>query len=856
MQVADQTDHITHAVLGGQANISFGISDDPAFFQILSSALYKNPELAMVRETICNAWDAHIDSGRTDRPLTITIDDEKLVIRDYGKGIPKAMIGPIYGVYGASTKKNDGRQTGGFGLGCKSPFAYTDHFEVISYCEGEKTIYNMSKSSAEKMGKPSIVPIASFPTEESGIQVTIPVKQEHGAKRTLQDHINRVIYNGDILATVNGHQPSTIMLNQAEHGFVLLTSNNPWRHHFQESTIFVRYGNVIYPVEFHQEIDGLYRKANAMAKKFSCRLVMQASADSISITPSRESLTMSDLTISTLKELLQNFLGAVLRNFGIQAKQKQILIDGVKAAASNEDVSLFDKLYMSEWRIPGVANTIDAEALYTSDQIALMCTMVGYSDTLQKVSQWLPYVTLYLREMSIQGLVDRGLVQSWLSTAHKTAKDMRSPYMYRYYHGRSDYPEIRLATKWWQKRIVLPLMEKLNKLGLNADKSLYYFGDNVHGMRTYRSNRIPTAVGKLATRNHTRNLISMIKPSLVVCHNHETMQMRLRGNTKPAGTALHLGEYFVLEIPRTKGSAEQVMELLKGLQGVDVFDYTGRTASEQQEYERRAAAAALKRSAAEKTGSAVVKKTGTGLVCFAELLPKGANHIDTQILSNSNPARIKNPEYIVKVSTAMESRRVADRMDQSMAAAVAKLWGSEGAVTNNSGVYDRNREKGVKSVEEYVVKKLADEIISRPELLQHLKFEVSKANAYLHQNCSSYSGANHLTKVYAAMIRYPELHQLVPGYVPLSYEDQLRMIVWEQARSTYPWNRLTEVVAAIETWNNVSLCKEATDVLDKLAGSKHASLLDTDEMKHFLEAHHGVPAVMQKLAAIINLIIN
>lgn len=173
MQVAHQTDFVTHAVLGGKTDISFGISDDPAFFQILSSALYKDPMLAMVRETICNAWDAHIDSGCVDTPLTITLDDEHLIIRDYGKGIPDALIGPIYGVYGASTKKKDGRQTGGFGLGCKSPFAYTDHFEVISHHEGVRTIYRMSKSSAEKMGKPSIVPIASFPTQETGIQVKI-----------------------------------------------------------------------------------------------------------------------------------------------------------------------------------------------------------------------------------------------------------------------------------------------------------------------------------------------------------------------------------------------------------------------------------------------------------------------------------------------------------------------------------------------------------------------------------------------------------------------------------------------------------------------------------------------------------
>src|SRR5690606_14046504 len=175
MLVAHQDDRITHAVIGGKKAINFGISDDPAFFQILSSALYKDPMLAMVRETICNAWDAHIENECTDRPIQITLDDDYLIIKDFGKGIPDNLIGPIYAIYGASTKKNDGRQTGGFGLGCKSPFAYTDHFEVTSCHGGMKTIYNISKSSAGVQGKPTIIPIASFPSNETGIQVKIPL---------------------------------------------------------------------------------------------------------------------------------------------------------------------------------------------------------------------------------------------------------------------------------------------------------------------------------------------------------------------------------------------------------------------------------------------------------------------------------------------------------------------------------------------------------------------------------------------------------------------------------------------------------------------------------------------------------
>lgn len=129
MLVADTNEVATSATLGGKETIAFGISDDPAFFHVLSTSLYNNPTLAVVRETICNSWDAHIEAGKTDTPIRITIDtDNFITFRDFGNGIPDELIGSIYGVYGASTKKSNSSVTGGFGLGCKSPFAYTDSF--------------------------------------------------------------------------------------------------------------------------------------------------------------------------------------------------------------------------------------------------------------------------------------------------------------------------------------------------------------------------------------------------------------------------------------------------------------------------------------------------------------------------------------------------------------------------------------------------------------------------------------------------------------------------------------------------------------------------------------------------------
>lgn len=176
MQVSQMSDSVTHAVLGKQDSIEMGVSDSAALMHIFSTTLYTYPMLATVREIICNGWDGHITSGRTDTPLQITVSDEQIVIRDFGPGIPHAKIGPIYGVFGNSTKREDGAVTGGFGLGSKAPFSYTDNFEVVSNHEGLKSVYRVSKSSMERGGKPSIDTMVQVPTDETGIRVTIPFK--------------------------------------------------------------------------------------------------------------------------------------------------------------------------------------------------------------------------------------------------------------------------------------------------------------------------------------------------------------------------------------------------------------------------------------------------------------------------------------------------------------------------------------------------------------------------------------------------------------------------------------------------------------------------------------------------------
>lgn len=69
MQVTDLNNEVTNVVVGNKKSSEFGISTDATFFNLLSTGLYSKPAEAVARETMCNAWDAHIEAGITDIPI-------------------------------------------------------------------------------------------------------------------------------------------------------------------------------------------------------------------------------------------------------------------------------------------------------------------------------------------------------------------------------------------------------------------------------------------------------------------------------------------------------------------------------------------------------------------------------------------------------------------------------------------------------------------------------------------------------------------------------------------------------------------------------------------------------------------
>ncbi|MDR5839297.1 ATP-binding protein [Caballeronia sp. LZ034LL] len=310
MQVADIQGVATAATLGAQQTQSVGMVEDAAFLMMLSSNLYSNQQLACIREVICNAWDAHIEAGTTHVPISITITkDNELIIRDSGNGIPHDKIVEIYGTYGKSTKRNNSAVTGGFGLGSKSPWAYTDSFRVTSENQGKKVVYNMVRSSVEAGGMPAIQTVLTLPTERTGVTVQFTLNEAD--VRQMTHYIKSIVMNGGILADltmpdVDGEEITnslpTLQMDTTPGSYDV--STDWYQHYMGNHDVFVRYGAVIYPM---LETPATQKALNLLKQFMEIvgfrRMVVQAAPGTLALTPSREALSSQKMTEDGLTDL-------------------------------------------------------------------------------------------------------------------------------------------------------------------------------------------------------------------------------------------------------------------------------------------------------------------------------------------------------------------------------------------------------------------------------------------------------------------------------------------------------------------------------------------------------------------------
>jgi hypothetical protein len=155
----------------------FSIKDTGMIFDILRNKMYSNPILAIAREISSNARDAHREVGKADEPIVIVLPnnlESNYRIKDFGPGISPDRMSNIFIQYTASTKRDDNIQTGGFGLGAKTPFSYSDTFTIITVHNGTKYQY-AAYIDPTRVGKLRLMS-DSPTTEPNSTEIIIPVE--------------------------------------------------------------------------------------------------------------------------------------------------------------------------------------------------------------------------------------------------------------------------------------------------------------------------------------------------------------------------------------------------------------------------------------------------------------------------------------------------------------------------------------------------------------------------------------------------------------------------------------------------------------------------------------------------------
>lgn len=297
---------------------SFGIAHSSHMFNILASGLYSNKIRAIIREVGCNAMDAHLSIGKGDIPFEVKLPsklDPTFYIKDFGPGLNDEEIQHIYTVYGVSTKENCLEQTGGFGLGSKTPFAYTlsntenpDGFIITSAKEGVQRTYI---AYLNEEGFPFVALMNTQPSKPewpSGLKVQFLVQASDFEQFRKE---SQSVFSCFELSPVT---PEGVPLVETPPAKELLQVDNISILNSRASdTARIVMANVAYPINREIVNDYIVNKWNGVPShllqplNFSC-MTLKVPNGYVQMTPSRESLQYTPEVLATICKMLESIL--------------------------------------------------------------------------------------------------------------------------------------------------------------------------------------------------------------------------------------------------------------------------------------------------------------------------------------------------------------------------------------------------------------------------------------------------------------------------------------------------------------------------------------------------------------------
>lgn len=273
-------------IAGDFGSQSAGIdkSSMPFMFEMLSKSLYSNPIGSICREITSNCFDSHIEA-KVDKPVVISKGDDEegifICFKDVGVGLSPERIKKIYLNYFSSTKRQTNEQIGGFGLGSKTPFAYTDYFYITTIFDKIKYNYLFSKGESA----PLLDLIEEEPTEEhNGTEIKIYIQDVNDEGKFQQNLKEQLSYFDNVYF---------IGWNINNDYIIYETDNFKYRskdHYSDECHIVL--GKVAYPIDWNK----------LKIKSIRIPIGIKFEIGEIQVTPNRESVRYSDETEQLIKD--------------------------------------------------------------------------------------------------------------------------------------------------------------------------------------------------------------------------------------------------------------------------------------------------------------------------------------------------------------------------------------------------------------------------------------------------------------------------------------------------------------------------------------------------------------------------
>lgn len=315
MQIREQRVLQQSEMHGAEESAEFTIAASGKAFKILMSGIYSNPQAAAVREVMTNAWDAQVEAGVTDRAFQVHVPSRfnpLFYVRDFGVSMTRQKVMSLYSRLFDSSKTTSNEVAGAFGIGSKAPFAVTDCFQVTTWLNGTKTVYQCQMHEA---GIPKIHVVGEIASDEpQGVKVSFSVKE--GDIDAFRKEIRKMLLGFDVMPELlNVDAENDTYLGKAARivpsqvGPTWRLFGDDFKSAFDGSGLYARQGCVVYPIDLSQietvaraqdkgAVLALFRSTNWSPADVTA--ILDFSIGKLSVAASRETLQYDDETINEI----------------------------------------------------------------------------------------------------------------------------------------------------------------------------------------------------------------------------------------------------------------------------------------------------------------------------------------------------------------------------------------------------------------------------------------------------------------------------------------------------------------------------------------------------------------------------